>query len=147
MIPPFPPSPPQVILILDTITYTQLIQLCSYEPPPDHNPQSYLFIRNLHDMFRTWTVDDLRTMNAELRNVPLHMERQTLTRLSPLIPWDMLNFVVELMKLPMQELEDLQRWVGEMNSYQIDILTRLIIDFKVGRRAFVRVCVRICVCV
>jgi hypothetical protein len=111
-------------LILDTITYTQLIQLMTYETPPDHNPHQFVFIRNLQEIFRGWNVEDLRAINTELRNAPLH-------RLAPLIPWDMLNFVVELMKMPMQELEDIQKWLSEMNSYQIDILTRLLIDFKV----------------
>jgi hypothetical protein len=111
----------------------------TYEPPPDHNPHQFVFIRNLQEIFRGWNVEDLRAINTELRNAPLHMERQTLLRLAPLIPWDMLNFVVELMKMPMQELEDIQKWLSEMNSYQIDILTRLLIDFKVSdRRFFVR---------
>lgn len=56
----------------------------------------------------------------------MHMERQQLLELEPSVPWELLHFLVEILKLPIGELLSFHRWMARLSKRQLLLLISIL---------------------
>jgi len=117
----------EVALILDELSYLQLLNLANYVPQMGASGSPFAFLTNLQELLRTWDDSDLNNLHTSISKAPLHLERKKLLAMEPNIPWEMLQLMADLLKLPLEELQNLRKLMGRLNARQLEILMRLLL--------------------
>ena len=117
----------EVALILDSLSYLQLLHLSNYVPNSNSPETKIAYLRNLQMLFKSWDEMALQQLHTEITSARLHEERKRLLSLDPNVPWEMLYLVTDLLKLPLPELINMRTWILRLSSSQIEILMRLLL--------------------
>ncbi len=112
--------------LLQQVSYLQLLHLSNNLIPPGPISQQLDFLQKAQEQFQSWTVDALQHLHQVLSETPLHMERQQLLQLEPHIPWELLHFLIELLKLPVDELFGFQKWISILPKKQLLMMLQLL---------------------
>lgn len=116
----------EIFQILQQMTDLQMIHLTNNIIPPGPPLQQLDFLQKAQEYFQSWTQDTLLNRHNVLSDTPLHMERQQLLELEPRIPWELLHFLIELLKLPMGELYSFQQWFSKLPTKPLFMLLHLL---------------------
>lgn len=54
------------------------------------------------------------------------MERQQFLQLEPSMPWELLHFIIEMLKLPLDELCSFQEWISKLPKNHLLIIIQLL---------------------
>lgn len=112
--------------LLQQISYLQLLHLSNNLIPPGPLPQQLEFLQKAQEQFQSWNQESLQNLHQVLSETPLHMERQQLLQLESQIPWELLHFLIELIKLPLEELYGFQDWVSKLPKKQLIMMIHLL---------------------
>ncbi len=112
--------------LLQQITVLQLLHLTNNTIPPGSQESQESFLKKVQEVFQSWSMDTLKRYHTILSETPLHLERQQLLQLEPQIPWEILHLLIELLKLPVDELYSLQAWLSKLSPQQMRILIQLL---------------------
>ena len=112
--------------LLHQVSYLQLLHLSNNLIPPGPLPTQLEFLLKAQEQFQAWTQESLHNLHNILSETPLHMERQQLLQLEPLVPWELLHFLIELLKLPIEELIQLQDWLCKLPKKQLLLILQLL---------------------
>lgn len=107
------------------LSYTQLLNITNNMIPPAPEDTQLQFMQRIQQMFQTWSPEMLKQLNGALVNCPLHSERQQLLSMEPSIAWECLHFLIELLKMPFEELESFKGWIAALSPHR----TRLFLRF------------------
>ena len=113
--------------LLQQTSYLQLLHLSNNLIPPGPFTAQLEFLLKAQEQFQAWTQDTLVQLHTVLSDTPLHMERQQLLQLEPQIPWELLHFLIELLKLPFEELCSLQEWISKLPKKQLTLILHLLL--------------------
>jgi hypothetical protein len=113
--------------LLQQTSYLQLLHLSNNLIPPGPFNAQLEFLLKAQEQFQAWTQDTLVQLHSVLSDTPLHMERQQLLQLEPQIPWELLHFLIELLKLPFEELCSLQEWISKLPKKQLTLILHLLL--------------------
>lgn len=112
--------------LIHNISHLQLLHLTNNLIPPATLQTQAEFMEKVQQIFQSWTRETLLHYNEVLSSTPLHMERQQLLQLEPHIPWELLHFVLEMLKLPLDELCGFQEWLIKLPKSLVVILVQLL---------------------
>eukprot|EP01114_Cavostelium_apophysatum_P000251 TRINITY_DN10242_c0_g1_i1.p1 TRINITY_DN10242_c0_g1~~TRINITY_DN10242_c0_g1_i1.p1 ORF type:complete len:534 (-),score=148.30 TRINITY_DN10242_c0_g1_i1:264-1865(-) len=112
--------------LVQQMSYLQLLHLSNNIIPPGSLQDQLRFLEQAQQIFQSWTPQTLANHHHVLSDTPLHMERQQLLQLEPQIPWELLHFLIELLKLPLEELTSLQEWFQRLPKKQLQVVLQLI---------------------
>lgn len=118
-------------LLFHQISYLQLLHLSNNLLPPGlSNGNGKLvqldFLTKCQEIFQTWSREVLLEHHKVLQDTPLHMERHALLLREPQIPWEIIHLVIELLKLPLEELQNFQEWFRILPKKQLLYLVQLL---------------------
>jgi hypothetical protein len=116
----------QVQQILQNISYLQLLHLTNNMIPPGSPQQQLGFLSKIQEIFQLWSNETLERYNHTFSETPLHLERQQLMQLEPQIPFEMLHLLVEVLKLPVIELQAFKRWIESLPQNHLILLVNLL---------------------
>eukprot|EP00029_Vermamoeba_vermiformis_P004952 TRINITY_DN1586_c0_g1_i1.p1 TRINITY_DN1586_c0_g1~~TRINITY_DN1586_c0_g1_i1.p1 ORF type:complete len:595 (+),score=79.14 TRINITY_DN1586_c0_g1_i1:72-1856(+) len=116
----------QVQQILQNISYLQLLHLTNNMIPPGSPQQQLGFLSKIQEIFQLWSNETLERYNHTFQETPLHLERQQLMQLEPQIPFEMLHLLVEVLKLPVIELQAFKRWIESLPQNHLILLVNLL---------------------
>jgi len=102
--------------LLFEISYVQLLSLTNNMIPPSSEEIQLQFINKIQEIFQGWSSEMLKQLNGALINCALHCERQQLLSMEPSIPWECLHFLIELLKMPFEELESFKNWFSSLSQ-------------------------------
>jgi hypothetical protein len=85
-----------------------------------------LGVVQVQEVFQAWSFDTMKRYHSILSETPLHLERQQLLQLEPALPWEILHLLIELLKLPVDELFSLQNWLSKLSAQQTRVLIQLL---------------------
>ena len=83
-------------------------------------------MEQVQEVFQSWSFDTMKRYHSILSETPLHLERQQLLQLEPGLPWEILHLLIELLKLPVDELFSLQNWLSKLSPQQTRVLIQLL---------------------
>jgi len=83
-------------------------------------------IPQVQEVFQSWRFETTKRFHSILSDTPLHLERQQLLQLEPGLPWDILHLLIELLKLPEEELFSLQAWLSKLSPEHTRVLVQLL---------------------
>jgi len=112
--------------LLQQMSFLQLLHLSNNIIPPGPANLQLEFLQKAQQIFQSWSQQTLQSHHQVLADTPLHMERQQLIQLEPSIPWELLHFLIELLKLPPDELFSLQEWISKLPSKHLEIILQII---------------------
>eukprot|EP01088_Endostelium_zonatum_P020184 TRINITY_DN729_c0_g2_i1.p1 TRINITY_DN729_c0_g2~~TRINITY_DN729_c0_g2_i1.p1 ORF type:complete len:770 (-),score=235.30 TRINITY_DN729_c0_g2_i1:710-3019(-) len=112
--------------ILQQISQLQLLHLSNNTVPPGSIEFKISYLKKVQEVFQSWTHDTLRSYHKTMTETPLHLERQQLLQLEPHLSWDIIHLVIELIKLPLEELFSFQSWFSELPPAHLQILIALL---------------------
>ncbi|PRP79773.1 hypothetical protein PROFUN_12635 [Planoprotostelium fungivorum] len=112
--------------LLHRCSILQLLHLTNNIIPPNTSQQQIDFLLRAQQIFQSWTTDRLHRLHSVLSETPLHMERQQLLQLEPTIPWEMLHFAIELIKLPWEELSSFRTWFSSLPKRHSAVLVNVL---------------------
>ncbi|KAL6078159.1 DNA repair protein rad10 domain-containing protein, variant 2 [Balamuthia mandrillaris] len=112
--------------ILAHISVLQLLHLTNNTIPPGPQENQETFIKKVQEAFQSWSPETLERYHNVLAETPLHLERQQLLQLDSQIPWEILHLIIELLKLPMEELYSFQQWITKLPPHHIRVLVQLL---------------------
>eukprot|EP01089_Gocevia_fonbrunei_P007670 TRINITY_DN188_c0_g1_i2.p1 TRINITY_DN188_c0_g1~~TRINITY_DN188_c0_g1_i2.p1 ORF type:complete len:487 (+),score=64.81 TRINITY_DN188_c0_g1_i2:436-1896(+) len=113
-------------MILQQISTLQLLHLTHNTLPPGSQETKTAFLLKVQEAFQSWSPETLRQYHSTLSETPLHLERQQLLQLEPNIPWEILHLLIELLKLPIDELFSFQAWISALPQAHMHILIYLL---------------------
>eukprot|EP01117_Protostelium_nocturnum_P010524 TRINITY_DN3790_c0_g1_i1.p1 TRINITY_DN3790_c0_g1~~TRINITY_DN3790_c0_g1_i1.p1 ORF type:complete len:537 (-),score=172.27 TRINITY_DN3790_c0_g1_i1:220-1830(-) len=112
--------------LLSRLSILQLLHLTNNIIPPGSSTTQLEFLFKAQQIFQSWTVEDLNRLHTVLSDTPIHMERQQLLQLEPNIPWEMLHFIIELLKLPWEELSNFREWFSTLAKRHLLVLIHIL---------------------
>lgn len=112
--------------LLQQMSYLQLLHLSNNIIPPGPLNLQFDFLKKVQEIFQTWSQQTISNHHQTLADTPLHMERQQLLQLEPNIPWELLHFLIELLKLPLEEIFSMQEWISKLPTNQLQIIVQTI---------------------
>eukprot|EP01102_Stenamoeba_stenopodia_P001918 TRINITY_DN11733_c0_g1_i1.p1 TRINITY_DN11733_c0_g1~~TRINITY_DN11733_c0_g1_i1.p1 ORF type:complete len:485 (+),score=80.75 TRINITY_DN11733_c0_g1_i1:126-1580(+) len=112
--------------LLRKMSYLQLLHLTNNMLPPGPLSVQVEFISKLVRVFQGWTRASLQQSHTELAQTPLHLESEKVLSLEPQLPWELLHLIIELLKLPLDELLSLYDWIIFLTPQQMQILAKLL---------------------
>ncbi|ELR15892.1 IPT/TIG domain containing protein [Acanthamoeba castellanii str. Neff] len=112
--------------LLQQITVLQLLHLTNNTIPPGSQESQEAFLKKVQEVFQSWSFDTMKRYHSILSETPLHLERQQLLQLEPGLPWEILHLLIELLKLPVDELFSLQNWLSKLSPQQTRVLIQLL---------------------
>lgn len=112
--------------ILQQISYLQLLHLTNNIIPPGPHTMQLEFLQRAQEIFQSWSRDTLAHYHQDLSETPLHLERQRLLQLEPQVPWELLHFLIELLKLPIEELYSFREWISILPKKQLMLIVQLL---------------------
>jgi hypothetical protein len=113
--------------LLQQISFLQLLHLSNNLIPPGPFNAQLEFLLKAQEQFQAWTQETIGQLHSVLSDTPLHMERQQLLQLEPQIPWELLHFLIELLKLPIEELCGLQEWISKLPLKLLTLVLNLLL--------------------
>jgi hypothetical protein len=116
----------QVQQILQNLSYLQLLHLSNNLIPPGSPQQQLDFLVKIQEHFQSWSNQTLKQYHEALLGTPLHLERQRLLQFEPQIPTDCLHVLIDLLKLPLEELQHFKQWIDSLHRDQLIILVNLL---------------------
>lgn len=116
----------EIISLLQQISYLQLLQLTHNIIPPGSQNQQLQFLQKIQELFQSWTTEKILNYNQILINTPLCMERQQFLQLEPQVSWELIYFLIELLKLPSEELITFQEWISKLSKSHLILLIYLL---------------------
>eukprot|EP01120_Amphizonella_sp_Union-15-10_P003169 TRINITY_DN1354_c0_g1_i1.p1 TRINITY_DN1354_c0_g1~~TRINITY_DN1354_c0_g1_i1.p1 ORF type:complete len:612 (-),score=110.23 TRINITY_DN1354_c0_g1_i1:173-2008(-) len=116
----------QVQRLLTSISYIQLLHLTNNMIPPGSPQQQLAFLLKIQEIFRSWSMETAINYHVTLSDTPLHLERQKLLQLEPQLAIETLHLVIELLKLPVDELRPFKEWLGGLGQNQLILLVNLL---------------------
>eukprot|EP01120_Amphizonella_sp_Union-15-10_P003170 TRINITY_DN1354_c0_g2_i1.p1 TRINITY_DN1354_c0_g2~~TRINITY_DN1354_c0_g2_i1.p1 ORF type:complete len:615 (-),score=76.33 TRINITY_DN1354_c0_g2_i1:170-2014(-) len=134
----------QVQRLLTSISYLQLLHLTNNMIPPGSPQQQLAFLSKIQEIFQSWSMETVIDYHATLLDTPLHLERQKFLQLEPQIAIEALHLVIELLKLPVEELRPFREWIGGLCQNQLILLVNLLqmepaVLIEIKRRIMVEV--------
>mmetsp|Transcript_7680 Transcript_7680/g.10597 ORF Transcript_7680/g.10597 Transcript_7680/m.10597 type:complete len:531 (+) Transcript_7680:75-1667(+) len=112
--------------LIQKMSYLQLLHLSNNILPPGPQSLQVEFMQKAQEIFQDWTQEVIQNHHHVLSETPLHMERQQLLQLEPQLPWELLHFIIELIKLPLEELLNFKEWMSKLPRKQLIILVQLL---------------------
>lgn len=112
--------------LIQKMSYLQLLHLSNNILPPGPQSLQVEFMQKAQEIFQSWTQEVIQNHHHVLSETPLHMERQQLLQLEPQLPWELLHFIIELLKLPLEELLNFKEWMSKLPRKQLIILVQLL---------------------
>eukprot|EP00005_Dracoamoeba_jomungandri_P006015 CAMPEP_0174262348 /NCGR_PEP_ID=MMETSP0439-20130205/12922_1 /TAXON_ID=0 /ORGANISM="Stereomyxa ramosa, Strain Chinc5" /LENGTH=563 /DNA_ID=CAMNT_0015347043 /DNA_START=89 /DNA_END=1780 /DNA_ORIENTATION=- len=112
--------------LLQQISVLQILHLTNNTIPQGTQEQQEGFLKKVQEAFQAWAIDTLKRYHSTLSETPLHLERQQLLQLEPQLPWEILQLLIELLKLPLEELFSFQAWLSKLPPQQIRILIQIL---------------------
>lgn len=112
--------------ILQRISYLQLLHLTNNTIPPGPQILQLEFLQKIQHQFQIWSEERLKNLNNVLQETPLHMERRVLLEIEPEISWDLLHFLIEMLKLPVDELFGFQLWISQLGRQHLVMIVQLL---------------------
>jgi hypothetical protein len=116
----------QVQKLLQTLSYLQLLHLSNNMLPPGSPQQQLDFLLKIQEYFQYWSNQTLQHYHEVLTNTPLHLERQQLLELEPQIPLECLHLLIDLIKLPLDQLQRFKQWIDSLSREQLILLVNLL---------------------
>jgi hypothetical protein len=112
--------------LLQQTSVLQLLHLTNNTIPPGSIESQEAFLKKVQEQFQAWNMDTIARYHDTLSETPLHLERQHLLQLEPQIPWEILHLLIELLKLPTDELASFQSWLSKLPAQQMRVLIQLL---------------------
>jgi hypothetical protein len=112
--------------LVQQISYLQLLHLTNNIIPPGPQTLQLAFLQKAQEIFQSWSREMMTEHHRVLSETPLHMERQELLQREPQIPWELLHFLIEMLKLPINELYHFQDWISKLPKKHLLYIVQLI---------------------
>lgn len=112
--------------LFQSIGYLQILHLSNNVLPPGPPLMQLEFLQKVQEQFQSWSPETLQNHHHVLSDTPLHMERQALLQLEPQISWELLHYLIEILKLPINELFHFQEWISRLSKPHLIILIHLL---------------------
>lgn len=112
--------------VLQETTHLQLLHLTNNTIPPGPQNLQLEYLQKIQQQFHGWNEEKLKILNNLLMETPLHMERRVLIECEPSINWEILHFLIEMLKLPLGELFSFQRWISKLSRKHLIYLVNLL---------------------
>eukprot|EP01121_Diplochlamys_sp_Union-15-3_P012034 TRINITY_DN3551_c0_g2_i1.p1 TRINITY_DN3551_c0_g2~~TRINITY_DN3551_c0_g2_i1.p1 ORF type:complete len:643 (-),score=86.60 TRINITY_DN3551_c0_g2_i1:185-2065(-) len=112
--------------LLSSVTNPQLLQITNRMIPPGSPQKQLEFFCQLQELFQSWTPQVLAGLNQVISDSPVHLERQHLLQLEPYIPAEIVNSIIDLIKLPLEELQSFKHWIEELPRSLIILMVNLL---------------------
>jgi hypothetical protein len=104
----------------------QILQLTNNVIPPGPLSMQLEMLLVAQEHMRAWTADTPGQLHDELANTSLELERKRLLELQPKLPWELLQFFMEIIKLPKNESLDFFKWFIQLKREQVFTLVQIL---------------------
>jgi hypothetical protein len=116
----------EVSLLLQRISILQLLHLTNNVLPPGPIQTQVEFLGRLKGVFDGWDRAKLELYHNELAETPLYLESEKLFTLEPDVPWELIHLLIELLKLPIEQLYSFHDWITVLSHPQLVILAKIL---------------------
>jgi len=119
----------EMVAVLHSMSHTQILTFCQHAVPGDaQTAPAYLvpILNALRDFFQTRDQQRLHDLHSALSSTPLHMELRVLLDHEPSVLLELGQLLVDLLKLPLAELNALHVWFSAITPVRINYLAQLL---------------------
>lgn len=112
--------------IFQQLSCLQILQLTNNVIPPGPLAMQLEVLLVAQEHMKTWTPDTPGLLHDELANTSLELERKRLLELQPKLPWELLQFFMEVIKLPKNESLDFFKWFVQLGRDRLYSLVHIL---------------------
>jgi hypothetical protein len=112
--------------IFQQLSCLQILQLTNNVIPPGPLLMQLEVLLVAQKHMKAWTPDTPGYLHDELANTSLELERKRLLELQPKLPWELLQFFMEIIKLPKNESLDFCKWFVHLSRERVHTLVQIL---------------------
>jgi hypothetical protein len=113
-------------MMLRRVSDLQILQLTHNFFSTDNIQHQLHLASQLQEQFQSWSIEKVLKYHNVLSETPLHLEIQQILNLEPNLPWELLYIVIELLKLPSEELKDFKEWITALTKNELTLFVQLL---------------------
>lgn len=115
-----------IATIFQQLSCHQILQLTNNVIPPGPLAMQVEILLIAQEHIRHWSPEKPGYLCDELAKTSLELERKRLLELEPKLPWELLQFFMEILKLPKPEALDFFKWFIQLDKDRIHSMVQIL---------------------
>jgi hypothetical protein len=111
--------------IFQSMSCLQILLLSNHLIPPGPLPMQVEIMLKAQEHMKSWAPETPSFLHDELAKTSLDQERKRLLELEPKLPWELLQFFMEIIKLPKNESIEFFKWFVQLSRERVHSLVQI----------------------
>lgn len=116
----------KIATIFHQLSCLQILQLTNNVIPPGPVAMQVEILLIAQEHMSQWSNETPGYLHDELAKTSLELERKRLLELEPKLPWELLQFFMEIIKLPKHESLDFFKWFVQLDKERVQSLVHIL---------------------
>jgi hypothetical protein len=116
----------KISTLFQQMSCLQILHLTNHLIPPGPLAMQAEILTTAQEHMRGWNNERMGMLHEEMGKVSLQLERKRLLELEPTLPWELLQFFMEVLKLPLHELSDFSFWFVPLPTEKVHVLVQIL---------------------
>lgn len=116
----------KISTIFQQMSCLQILHLTNNLIPPGPLNLQVEILLTAQEHMKQWSFEKVTYLHDEIGKTSLQFERKRLLELEPRLPWELLQFFAEILKLPSNELVEFFKWFIVLDHDRINVLVQLL---------------------